>query len=79
MQDSRQLWLAVYGGGDHTGTIQRQRIQGEKRVWGRDDITTRAHICIVLSNFQISSVFVISFCVQKNPITFTYFISRTPF
>lgn len=54
-------------------------MQGEEQVWGRDnDIKTVAPICIVLFNFQISFLSIISFHLQKNPVRLTYFISRTP-
>ena len=50
------------------------------KLRGRDnDITIVARICMVLFNFQMSLVSIISLQVQKSPTASPiYFISRTP-
>ena len=50
------------------------------KLRGRDnDITIVVHICIVLVNFQMSLISIISLQVQKSPTASpAYFISRTP-
>lgn len=72
--------MAVYGGGNLASAIQQNReFRRRSEFRGRDnDITIVVHIHIVLFNFPMSFVSIISFHVQKNLASFIYFISRTP-